>query len=69
MVTDEHSYFIDDELYLENFGDKYIKIFNLDTNCDIMIDDTMYAINGIISIDCYIEILDLSGLLLKAHLI
>ena len=65
MLTDEHSYFIDDELYLENFENKCIKIFNLDTNCDIMSDDTMYAINGIISMDDYKAILDLSGLLLE----
>lgn len=65
MNTDtDINYVNEDELYLENFDSRLKKIFNLDSNYDIMTDDTLNAINGLILTKYNPGILDISGLLL-----
>ncbi len=68
MSLDSHDYFIDDELYFENFEYKYKKVFGVNPNYDVMSDDTINAIYGLMSTKINSETLDLSGLLLEGTL-
>jgi len=68
MSIDSSKNFIDDELYLENFVSNRKKIFNLDSNYDIITDDTINAIYGLISMKDNLDTLDLSDLLLDGTL-
>lgn len=70
MLSENCIKYIDDELYLENFDNKYLKIFDFDKNNDIMtddimLDDTLNAIDSLILMNDGKEMLDLSGLLLE----
>lgn len=68
MSFDSHDYFIDDELYFENFESKYKKVFDVEPNYDVMSDDTINAIYGLMSTKINSDTLDLSGLLLEGTL-
>lgn len=68
MSFDSYDNIIDDVSYVENFESKYKKVFNVDSNHDVMTDDTTNAIFGLTMTRVDLETLDLSGLLLEGTL-